>query len=598
MPFMNWKFDKLSLKNTIQMLKMKTSCFLLAQLILVNNFCFAQNESLNPIRLNQVGFYPNGNKTAIVLTSTTGSIPFSVKSTIDAKTVFNGILGEPKVWDLSGETVRVADFSALTTSGTYVLDVQGIGASYFVNIKPNAHFEISRAAMKAFYFNRVSIPIEEEFAGIYKRKAGHPDQSLTILPSAASGARPAGTIISSPKGWYDAGDYNSYIVNSGISVYSLLSAYQDFKGFYDTLKLNIPESKNSIPDILDEVRWNLDWMLTMQDPNDGGVYNKKTNANFDGFIMPDKALNARYITAKGSAASFDFAAVMALAYRVYKPFDPQFAQTCLTASKSAYEWGVANPNIPFTNPPAQDGYPGVVTGEYGDGYLEDEYEWASSELYISTKKDEYYFRSFKSSNTYSVPEWPGVRTLGLMSLIKNRKDLSKIGLKDTSAMKKKLLEIANKHADFQQVSPYKVPMGAGGKSDFVWGSNAVAANQGMVLLNAYLLTKNAKYYNAALAQLDYLLGRNPSTYCYVTGFGSKKVMFPHHRPSDADGIVDPVPGWLSGGPQNNQDSDKCYNDPNPAKAFVDQVPCYTKNEVAINWNAPFVYLSAGIEVLK
>ncbi|MBY0426465.1 MAG: glycoside hydrolase family 9 protein, partial [Cytophagales bacterium] len=267
-------------------------------------------------------------------------------------------------------------------------------------------------------------------------------------------------------------------------------------------------------------------------------------------------------------------------------------------AKAAYDWGVANPSIPFTNPPAQEGYHAVVTGEYGDGYLEDEYEWASSELYISTQKDEYYFRSFKANNKYETPEWPSVRTLGLLSLIKNRKNLTKIGWKDTTAMKKKLLDLANKYTDYHQNSAYRIPMGAGGKSDFVWGSNAVAANQGMILLNAYMLTKKRSYYHAALAQLDYLLGRNPTNYCYVTGFGSKRVMHPHHRPSESDGIKEPVPGWLAGGPQNSNDGDKCYNDPNPASAYVDEMPCYTKNEVAINWNAPFVFLSAGIEVLK
>ncbi|MEK0750764.1 glycoside hydrolase family 9 protein, partial [Mycobacterium ulcerans] len=84
--------------------------------------------------------------------------------------------------------------------------------------------------------------------------------------------------------------------------------------------------------------------------------------------------------------------------------------------------------------------------------------------------------------------------------------------------------------------------------DFIWGSNSVAANEGIVLINAFLLTKNKKYMDSALSNLDYLMGRNATGYCFVTGFGSKSPLHPHHRPSVADGINDPVPGLLVGGP--------------------------------------------------
>lgn len=118
-----------------------------------------------------------------------------------------------------------------------------------------------------------------------------------IHPSAQTDKRPAGSIISSPGGWYDAGDYNKYIVNSGISTYTLLGAYEHNPEYFDTLKLNIPESNNKIPDILDEALYNIKWMLTMQDA-DGGVYHKLTNPNFDGFIMPDEADQKRYVVEK------------------------------------------------------------------------------------------------------------------------------------------------------------------------------------------------------------------------------------------------------------------------------------------------------------
>ncbi|HCD52991.1 MAG TPA: cellulase, partial [Balneolaceae bacterium] len=125
---------------------------------------------------------------------------------------------------------------------------------------------------------------------------------VMVHAAAATGSRPEGTIISSPKGWYDAGDYNKYVVNSGISTYTLLFAYEQFPEFFKNQDLNIPESKNDLPDILDEALWNLEWLLTMQD-EDGGVYHKLTTANFEGMVMPHEATNQRYVVMKNTGAT-------------------------------------------------------------------------------------------------------------------------------------------------------------------------------------------------------------------------------------------------------------------------------------------------------
>lgn len=129
-----------------------------------------------------------------------------------------------------------------------------------------------------------------------------------VHPSAATTKRPAGTIISSPKGWYDAGDYNKYIVNSGFTLGLILQSYQLHQDRFNSLNLQIPESDNKIPDILDEMMYNLEWMLTMQDPTDGGVYHKLTTPNFEGFVMPEDCKQQRYVVQKTTTATLDFAA--------------------------------------------------------------------------------------------------------------------------------------------------------------------------------------------------------------------------------------------------------------------------------------------------
>ncbi|NEL80129.1 MAG: cellulase, partial [Xanthomonas perforans] len=138
--------------------------------------------------------------------------------------------------------------------------------------------------------------------GPYARAAGHPDTQVRIHPSAASATRPADSVISAPKGWYDAGDYNKYIVNSGISTYTLLAAYEQYPALFKAQALTIPDDAPGVPGILQETWWNLEWMLAMQDPADGGVYHKLTDKQFDGLVMPAQATQQRYVVMKATAA--------------------------------------------------------------------------------------------------------------------------------------------------------------------------------------------------------------------------------------------------------------------------------------------------------
>ncbi len=558
-------------------------------------FSFAQTvPTSTAIRINQLGFYPQCSKLAVVVGANAGT--FYITSLDLSDTVYTGTLGSSVNWALSGENVQVADFSSFCDVGNYILVIPGLGKSYPFKIDSKVHLPVSKSIIKAYYFQRASTPITAACGGVYARAAGHPDNNVIVLPSAASTNRPAGTVISTPKGWYDAGDYNKYIVNSGISTYTLLAAYEHFPAYYDTLKLNIPESGNSIPDLLDETLWNLHWMLTMQDPYDGGVYNKTTNANFDAFIMPDKATTARYVVAKGTAATLDFAAVMAQASRIFKPYLPSFSDSCLAAAKFAWQWGRKNPAVQFINPLASGTYPAVVTGGYPDSQFGDEMEWAANELYITTKADSFYTAGKVATVTnYGIPFWATVRTLGLMSLAHHRKNLTAIA--DTTVIKNKLIAVSTVYKDNQGISPYRIAMGrvAG---DFSWGGNSNAGNQAMLLIAAYQINNDINYWNAALSNMDYILGRNATAYSFVTGNGSYPPMHPHHRVSEADGIVNPVPGLVAGGPQNKSTGDSCTLTAYPATSYSDLQPCYTLNEVTINWNAPFVFLTGALDAIN
>lgn len=550
------------------------------------------------IRLNQIGFYPNGPKIAVVVGAPTNE--FYVTTPDFSDTVFSGVLESPQLWTYSNETVRKADFSSERNTGEFVLIAPGLGHSHPFEIEPHVHQEAATAALKGFYYQRASTSLPPQYALAWGRALGHPDNEVIVHPSAASANRPAGSLVSSPKGWYDAGDYNKYIVNSGITTYTLLSAYEHFPDYFEFLDTNIPESGNNIPDILDEVLWNLRWMLTMQDPDDGGVYHKLTNPNFEGMVMPSQAKQPRYVVQKSTSATLNFTAVMAVASRIFENYSqelPNFPDSCLTAALQGWNWARQHPDIYFDQGELNANHsPSIHTGEYGDKNVQDEFDWAATELYITTGQDSFIAVTDPFSDLdIHLPWWQRVSTLGLYSLMQNRSQLSSIV--DTSAIKASLISWANGLKSEVSTSAYGVLMGQS-TYDFAWGSNSVAANQGIVMIQAYRLTEDSSYLEAAIANLDYLLGRNATGFSFLTGYGDRTPKHPHHRPSEADGFIFPVPGLLVGGPNPGQ-QDGCPGYPGnlPALSYIDSWCSYASNEIAINWNAPLVYLAASIEAI-
>ena len=552
------------------------------------------------IHLNQIGFYPEAPKVAVITDNSEGE--FLVRSVTSGEIVLKSKLSSPHKSQFSNEVTRIADFSTVTKPGVYKLNLPGKGDSYTFEIKPKVFCNLTKALIRGFYFQRMSTPLLTEYAGKWSHAAGHPDNQVIIHPAAASPNRPAGTIISCPRGWYDAGDYNKYIVNSGITMGTLLSLYEDFPAYFDTLGINIPESGDGAPDLLNEVVWNLRWMLTMQDPYDGGVYNKVTNADFDGMIMPSAAVTPRYVVPKGTGATLDFAAVMAQAGRIFSKFKkvfPGLSDSCLNSAEKAWIWAVKNPKVAYDqNLMNRKFKPVINTGGYGDSDFSDEFIWAATELYVTTGKDSYYntFPMFPDT-LMPLPSWGDVRLLGYYTLARFEKKLTDGAMKDLPMLKERILRSADMITKGVSDRAYQTVMGKSA-GDFVWGSNSVATNEGILLIQAYRLTNDKRYLDYALTNLDYILGRNATGYSYVTGNGHKTPMFPHHRQSEADGIADPVPGLIVGGPNpGQQDGCKTYPSKIPNQSYTDSVCSYASNEIAINWNAPAAYLAGAMEAL-
>ena len=571
------------------------------------------------IAVNQLGFYPGAPKFAVVTGAAAGDVFYIVSVKDNAPswqgrvdTVFFGRLGPVVASANSSLSTRLADFSAVRRSGVYRMVVPGFPNSYPFTIGAHLFTPLTAAALKGYYYQRSAMALEPKYAGQWSRAAGHADTAVQVHASAADARRPVGTIISATGGWYDAGDYNKYIVNSGITMGTLLDAYEDFPRYFDTLHTNIPPVPGAvgstaasptavrpIPDILNEALYNLRWMLLMQDPADGGVYHKCTNAAFDGMVMPGHTEAPRYVVQKGTAATLDFAAVTAQAARIFQKFPrqlPGLADSCRKAAILAWQWAQKYPDSAFDQTAINKIFqPAITTGGYGDRHFDDEKFWAACELLVTTG-DRQYVTGVREqiAAPLTLPSWSGVAMMGDYTLLRHAGDVPAVLKPALDTVRRELLQLADSYVERLAGTAFHTVMGES-RSDFVWGSNAVAANQGMLLVNAWLQKPDQKYLDAALGNLDYLLGRNATDYCFVTGQGSHSPMHPHHRPSVADGIVPPVPGLMAGGPNPGRQDHQRYVYLEPETAYLDQDQAYASNEIAINWNAPLVYLAGAME---
>ena len=536
------------------------------------------NAQTGAIRINQLGYYPNANKIAVVVY--TRASTFEVINALDSTVEFNGTLSPQVLWKDSGDSIRQCDFSGLTKTGTFKIRIPGFGESYPFEISNTILRKAAYASLKSFYYQRSSYELTAPYAGLWARPAGHPDTQCILHASTGKSGK-----ISSPGGWYDAGDYGKYVINAGISVATMLSFYENFNTYFADGSIHIPESGNGQNDLLDEVKFELDWLKTMQD-DDGGVFFKLTTLNFSGFIMPDKDKADRYVIGKTSSSALDFAAMMAMAGRIYKDYDANYAADCITRAENAWTWAKAHPAIYFKNPSD------VSTGEYGDGNVSDEFIWAAAELFITTQKDEYktYLESKSSSLKYqSAPGWPGVQPLASLSLATQSNGLSETLL---TTIKNSIVSTSDSWLNQIASNPCRIP-----QYNFNWGSNSEIANRGVGMLYAYLLTKDDKYIKGAAECADYLLGKNATGFSFESSYGFKTPMNFHHRPSYSDGVVQPVPGFVSGGPNPGKEDGQVYPFSQPAKSFVDVMGSYASNEVCINWNSPMTALFAGVDAV-
>jgi endoglucanase len=563
------------------------------------------------VRVNQVGYQTESPKKGTFATKAKKPLAWSLKDA-SGKEVAHGMTTPAGVDKSAGENVHTFDFSDVTESGQgYTVTVDGQKSEPFT-IADDLYSQLRTDSFAYFYHNRSGVEIDADLVGKeYARPASHVDGAASSDEKVPCQPKVCDYTLDVSGGWYDAGDYGKYVVNGGISAAQLMSSHertQHAKGAdADALgdgRLVVPEQGNGVPDILDEARWEMDFLLKMQVPAGeklaGMAHHKIHDAQWSGLpLRADKSDGKRELHAPSTAATLNLAATAAQAARLYEPYDKEFAAKSLKAARAAFDAAKANPEM-YADPGDATG-----GGAYSDYDVKDEFYWAASELFITTGDKEYRKEVLKSplhnDSEALFPaggvSWQSVGGLGALDLATVP---NKLGAAETKAVRKTVTQAADRYAADARKAGYGVPYAPGG-GGYQWGSNGQVLNNMVVLATAHDITGDTKYRDAVTSGMDYILGRNPMGLSYVTGYGERYAHNQHHRfwakQKDAK-LPQPAPGAVAGGPNSSIDDPVAQTKLKgsaPAKSYLDDIESWSTNEITINWNAPLAWVASYLD---
>ncbi|WP_291845131.1 glycoside hydrolase family 9 protein [Maricaulis sp.] len=586
------------------------------------------------IRLGQIGFETGARKLAILRTGHDAPVAWRLldaSGNIRAEGMTMVFGANPT----SADAVHQIDLSGFDEAGDGYRIEACSAASRAFSIAERPFDQLSVDSLTYFYHNRLGTPVDAAFVQgeAWAREAGFPHSTPTCFHGTdeAGNAWPGCDYrLDVTGGWADAGDYGKYVVNGGIAVWTLQNFVERLNhqpaaiaAIWADGRAPMPENGNGVSDILDEARWQLEFMLTMQVPEGamlsvplgrqngseplqlteiaaGGLVHHKVHerAWLPLPILPSDTHEERFLLPPSTAASLNLAAAAAQAARLWSEIDPAFANRSLAAARRAYAAARAHPDI-FAYANFGGG------GAYGDFRLEDEFAWAATELYITTGEARYLADLQGEAETPAEAAilqvrgatiaWPAVDLLPALTLLTAGTDDPALD----AAARQQVLDTAETYLVHREAEGYAFPFSP---DQYVWGSNGNLANRGIVLAVAHDITGDARYRNGVIDAMDYLLGRNALDQSYIAGYGERAMRHPHHRfwAAGADPEFPPAPpGAISGGPNATNMSDPVASEMRGQCAaqacWSDDHRAYALNEVAINWNAPLFWIAAFLD---
>jgi endoglucanase len=573
------------------------------------------------VRVNQVGYLPDGPKGATLVTEATEALPWELHDESGA-VVADGMTTPWGIDLSSAQNVHTVDFGEVTAGGSSFTLVADGERSHPFDIAPDAYTRLRVDALNFYYTQRSGSAIDGGTAGAeYARPAGHagvpPNRGDTAVP-----CQPADVslpIYGEPwtcdytldvtGGWYDAGDHGKYVVNGGISVAQLMSTFERTKtaatahpDALDDGTLAVPERGNGVPDVLDEARWELEFLLRMQvpegEPLAGMAHHKIHDDEWTGLpLLPHLDDKVRELHRPSTAATLNLAAAAAQGARLFASYDRAFSDRLLAAARRA--WSAARDNPALYAPP-EDGASGG--GPYDDTDVSDEFYWAAAELYLTTGE-----RRFADAVTSSPQHTAEVFTPGGFSwrdvAALGRLDLATVpnALPDRDRVRASVVAAADAYLATQTGQAYGHPY-APQDGEYVWGSNSQILNNMVVLGTAFDLTGDRPYRDAVIRGMDYLLGRNALNQSYITGYGEHDARNQHSRwyarqlnPS----LPNPPDGAVAGGPNSLKGTwdpvaQRLLTGCAPQFCYIDDIESWSTNEITINWNSALSWVASFV----
>lgn len=580
-----------------------------------------------PIRIDQTGFETRGPKIAVLPSAQTTPLAWTLTDA-GGKVVASGKTLPIGADAASGESVHRIDFGSFRTPGIgYHLHVAA-DASHAFAIADRPFAPLATAAMAFFYQQRSGVPILPAFVERkdLARPAGHaPDIATCFAGRDQKGVKWPGCSykLDATGGWYDAGDQGKYVVNGGVSTWTLLDLHERLGAFGDATafadgRLALPERANRVDDLLDEARIEVAFLLAMQVPDgtklavapDAGVagkaitrfgtidagglvHTKIADENWTALpTAPADDRQTRFLYPPSTAATLNMVGVAAQCARIWRTIDPAFSTKCLIAARRGWAAALRHATL-LTN----SDFTG--SGGYGDPDVRDEFTFAAAQLYATTGEAAFLDR-VRRDGLFTDPgtsiDWGSLRLPAALTLATVPSELPAA---DRARLRTTITALADSFVEDGKRGGYGIPF-AGTK--YPWGSNSAVLNRAIVLGVAWQIDRKPAYRDAVVASLDYILGRNPLDRSYVTGFGARPMQHPHHRfwTAAADKRYPAPPsGVLSGGPNSAEARNAgpmhgCA----PQTCWIDDYRAFTVNEVAINWNAPLVWAAAFLDATR
>lgn len=523
------------------------------------------------VKANTVGYRPDRGKRATYAGGPAAGTTFRVRRVESEDEVFVGQSGPAvEALDSNEPQAHVVDFRDFSQPGEYYLDVEGVGTSKPFVIGEDVYTDAFRAVMLGMYGQRCGTAVSFEWQGSeFEHGACHLADEAKL-------------------GWHDAGDYGKYTNNGGFSLAVMLLAWEHFRDKLERVELPIPEQGGSTPDYLDECRFQLEWLLAMQDAETGGVHDRITTRSFDALsVSPTQSTAQRFMAPVSTMATADFAATAARAARVFEEFDPDIAARAREAAQKAWQFLVEHPE---TIPVVLMGY----TGSYSSNDRDDRL-WAAAEIWELTGDEAALaqFETAAATSGFAVQtnwDWADLQNLGTFTYLESTREGRDEAL--VSSLRDRVVATASIMSGLADRHAYGRSVG----DVYYWGINGVVARTALNFVVAARITEDeldrARFLDAASYQVDHVLGRNYFGRSFVTGVGADPPHSPHHRPSVADGVTAPWPGLLVGGPSRNTENAVGSN--GFATQWFDDEGDFTSNEVAINWNSALIYALAGL----